>query len=156
MFRQGIRIQTMKNVESLLENQLLWEAAIRKPDIPTANKYALRMTHIVRALRETEDGRLALEKLLRHSKPNIRLWAAGSVAEWNPDAAVPVLAKLLHEPLEKEASAQEGVGIVIDAQGYLAHCFGLHPADLRELPGRLADMGIGLPEDTSRRLRWEQ
>lgn len=154
--RQETRTLIMKNVDSLFENQSLWEEAIRKTDIPKANKYALRMTHIVRALRDTEDGRLELEKLLTHSKPNIRLWAAGSVVQWNPDAAVPVLAKLLYEPVGKEASTQEAVGIVIDAQGYLAQCFGLHPADLRALPSRLADMGINLPEETARRLQWER
>jgi hypothetical protein len=65
----------MTSITSLLKNQLLWEKAIRKSDISKANRYALRMTHIVRALRETEDGCLVLEKLLTHSKPNIRLWA---------------------------------------------------------------------------------
>lgn len=145
-----------KDVESLLRSQSLWENAIRKTDIPTANKHALRMTHIVRALRETEAGRLELEKLLTNPKPNIRLWAAGSASAWAPDIAVPVLAKLLYERLEKEASLQEEVGIRINAKGYLARYFGLHPADLRELPDRLANMGISLPEDTARGLRWER
>lgn len=143
-----------KDVEILLTNQSRWEEAIRSADIPAANKYALRMTHAVRALRETDDGRCELEKLLANSTPNLRLWAAGSVIAWAPDMAVPVLAKLLHESLGKGASLQENVDIRVNAQGYLARHFGLHPSDLRELPSRLADMGIDLPEETARRLRW--
>ncbi|MAS03447.1 MAG: hypothetical protein CL534_01895 [Ahrensia sp.] len=146
----------MRDIELLLESQTHWERAIRKDDVPTANRYALRMTHAVRRLRETEAGRTELEKLLTHPKPNLRLWAAGSVEAWAPDLAVPVLARLLYEPLEKDGGAIEDVGIRMNAQGYLAEHFGLHPSDLRELPRRLADMGIDLPEETARQLRWEQ
>jgi len=146
----------MKDVKLLLENQAHWEQAIRKDDVPTANRYALRMTHAVWRLRETEAGRAELEKLLTHPKPNLRLWAAGSVEAWAPDLAVPVLAKLLYEPLEEDGGAIEDVGIRMNAQGYLARHFGLHPSDLRELPERIADMGIDLPEETMRELRWER
>jgi len=146
----------MKDVKTLLENQMFWEKAIRRDDVPSANKYALRMTHAVRRLRETEAGRSELDKLLTHSKPNIRLWAAGSAEAWAPDLAVPVLARLLYEPLEKDGGAIEDVGIRMNAKAYLAQHFGLHPSDLRELPGRLADMGIDLPDETARRLLWEQ
>ena len=144
------------DISRLLENQTHWERAIRRDDVPTANKHALRMTHAVWRLRETEAGRTELEKLLTHSKPNIRLWAAGAAEAWAPDLAVPVLARLLYEPLEKDGGAIEDVGIRMNAKAYLARHFGLHPSDLRELPGRLADMGIDLPEETARRLRWEQ
>ena len=65
----------MRDIELLLESQTHWERAIRKDDVPTANRYALRMTHAVRRLRETEAGRTELEKLLTHPKPNLRLWA---------------------------------------------------------------------------------
>jgi len=150
------RIPAMKDVKTLLENQMFWEKAIRRDDVPSANKYALRMTHAVRRLRETEAGRSELDKLLTHSKPNIRLWAAGSAEAWAPDLAVPVLARLLYEPLEKDGGAIEDVGIRMNAKAYLAQHFGLHPSDLRELPGRLADMGIDLPDETARRLLWEQ
>lgn len=146
----------MEALDSLLDNQTRWEHAIRKADIPTANKHALRMTHAVRALRESESGRSELEKLLANSKPNLRLWAAGSVLEWAPDIAVPVLAKLLYELLERDSTPQEDVSIQMNAEGYLARYFGLHPSDTREMPGRLAAMGIELPEKTARQLRRER
>ena len=149
-------MSTSQNVETLLENHSLWQGAIRRDDIPAANGYALWMTRAIRALRETETGRSELEGLLKDPRPNLRLWAAGSVAAWAPDIAVPVLARLLYEPLDKDAVPQEDVGIRMNAQGYLARHFGLHPSDLRELPGRLADMGIALPEETARQLRWER
>jgi hypothetical protein len=153
MFLQETQILSGKDVENLVSNQSLWENAIRKADITAANKYALRMTRAVHALRETEAGRSELEKLLSDPKPNLRLWAAGSVMAWAPDIALPILAELLHEPLGKEAALQESVDIRTNAKGYLARHFGLHPSDLRELPGRLADIGIDLPDDTVSQLR---
>ena len=47
------------------------------------------------ALRETADGRLALEGLMNDADPFVRVWAATDVLAWKPDAATKALEELV-------------------------------------------------------------
>jgi hypothetical protein len=45
-------------------------------------------------LRETEEGRSAIEALMSHDSPTVRSWAAAHALLWNETAARPVLEAL--------------------------------------------------------------
>lgn len=98
---------------------------------------------------------MALERLMNDTDPSTRGRAARRVMEWDPDRAIPVLARLLYEQSDPQSVSVEAVLIVREARFALQKFFGLDLFDPTELPDRLAAMGITLPEKTSRGLRRE-
>jgi hypothetical protein len=141
--------------ERFLKYQALQRAAQRRRDIPAANRHVDKVTEALGVLAASREGRQRLEGLIAHPDPSTRGRAASEVIAWAPERAIPVLAKLLYEPQDPEAVAFEKVGVSLEAQNALAQYFGLPMHDVRELPDRLADMGIDLPEKFARLLKWE-
>ena len=142
--------------ESFRRHQALEAAALRRRDIPAANRHAEMAGAALRALSEAGvEGRSALEELMQDADPSTRGRAASEVISWDPNRAIPVLARLLHEQRAPESVSVETVGTQLEAQHALQDYFGLDLFDARELPGRLSQMGIDLPEKTARRLRRE-
>ncbi|MFZ2102952.1 MAG: hypothetical protein WAU86_20550 [Oricola sp.] len=152
MFQSGDKRSKANLLDVILENDEGWRKAVRQNDISRANRHTRRITEAVIELREDETGRELLEQLLSSPIAHLRLWAAGSVMKWDPDRAIPVLARLLFETLDEGSTTEEIVHVQFSAEGYLARHFGLHHSDLRRLPERLAAMGIGLPDELVTRL----
>ncbi|WP_223478066.1 hypothetical protein [Oricola indica] len=139
-----------------LKYQALQVAAQRRGDIPAANRHVEKVTEALDVLAKTGlDGRMALERLMNDTDPSTRGRAARRVMEWDPDRAIPVLARLLYEQSDPQSVSVEAVLIVREARYALQKYFGLDLFDPTELPDRLAAMGITLPEKTSRGLRRE-
>jgi len=142
--------------ERFLKYQALQADAQRRNDIPAANRHVEKVTESLDALAKSgNEGRDLLEKLMGDADPSTRGRAARRVMEWDPDRAIPVLARLLYEPRNPEASAVEAVITREEAEFALLKHFGLDMFDPMELPDRLASMGITLPEKTAHRLRRE-
>jgi hypothetical protein len=142
--------------ERFLKYQKLQADAQRRNDIPAANRHVEKVTEALDALaKDGPEGRDALERLIGDPDPSTRGRAARRVLEWDPDRAIPVLAHLLHEPLDPKSASVEAVVIRREARFALQKYFGLDMFDPTELPDRLAAMGITLPEKTARRLRRE-
>lgn len=142
--------------ERFLEYQTLQADAQRRNDIPAANRHVKKVTESLDALAKSgKEGRDLLEKLMGDDDPSIRGRAARRVMEWDPDRAIPVLARLLYEQLHFESASVERVIIRTEAEHALLKYFGLDMFDPTELPDRLVAMGIDLPEETARRLRRE-
>lgn len=136
--------------------QALENAAKRRRDIPAANRYFDKVSEALDALVDAgEAGRNKLEQLMQDSNPSTRGRAARRVLEWDPDRAIPVLARLLYEKFGSEIIPFHAVTIEIEAQSALTDYFGLDMFDPVELPGRLSALGIELPKDLARRLRRE-
>ena len=142
--------------QRFLKYQALEVAAQRRNDIPAANRHVEKVTEALNALaRAGKEGRDTLERLMQDSDPSTRGRAARRVMEWDPDRAIPVLSRLLYEPLDSNSVAVEAVIIRREARFALLQYFGLDMFDPTELPDRLSAMGIALPEKTARRLRRE-
>lgn len=143
-------------MKRFLKYQKLEVVAQRRNDIPAANRHVEKVTEALNALAEAgKAGRELLERLMNDPDPSTRGRAARRVMEWDPDRAIPLLAKLLYEPLDPESVSVEAVIIRREARFALQHYFGLDMFDPTELPDRLAAMGIELPDDLARRLRRE-
>lgn len=139
-----------------LKYQNLQAAAQRRRDIPAANRHVEKVTEALNALVAAGlGGREVLEWLMDDPDPSTRGRAARRVLAWDPDRAMPVLAKLLHEPLDPDSAAVEAVLIRTEARHALLDHFGLDLLDPTELPDRLAAMGIELPGKIARRMRRE-
>lgn len=102
----------------------------------------------------TAEGRAAMEELQQHPSPQLRYAASSAVIEWAPEKAIPVLARLLHEPFEEDMEPWEEVSVRTQACMPLAEYFGYHPSNWSELPEQLAEFGIDLPVETVRLLHW--
>jgi len=113
-----------------------------------------RFEQLAGQLMKTSEGRAAMEELLQNPSPWLRYAISTAVIEWAPEKAIPVLARLLHEPLEEEMEPWEEVSVRTQACMPLAYHFGYHPSNWSELPERLAEYGIDLPEETVYRLHW--
>jgi HEAT repeat protein len=65
-------------------------------DIPAHNRWMRRGDRAAQKLIDRgENGKDALEALLGHEEPSVRLGAASYVLKWAPDRAIPVLEDLL-------------------------------------------------------------
>jgi len=58
-----------------------------------------------RALAETDEGRATISGLLDDPRPTVRLWSAGAVLFWDPDAARPVLVEIREAPTSYDLHA---------------------------------------------------
>jgi len=141
-------------MQRLLKYQALEQAAMRRRDIPAANRHVEQITRALRTLSGSPLGRQRLEGLLDHPDPSTRGRAASEIIQWVPERAVPVLAKLLYEPQDPAAAAFEKVGVSLEAQKALTGYFGLPWHDPRGLVEKLAAAGSALPEEFVERRRW--
>lgn len=142
-------------IDDLLREQARWEAAMRGSDALATDNAAERGDKILDTLAGTEAGKIALEELLSCSSPGLRLGVAATVRRWNPEKAVPVLAQLMHEALDPNVAPWEDAGIRMNARIVLMDQFGLRLDDTIALAGKLAEMGISLPDWLERQLRRE-
>lgn len=96
--------------------QTLENAAKRRRDIPAANRYFDKVSEALDALVDAgEAGRNKLEQLMQDSNPSTRGRAARRVLGWDPDRAISVLAKLLHEEFGPEITPFHAVTIETEA-----------------------------------------
>lgn len=140
----------------ILRNHEAWKKAHRRGDAKRAEALAKRFEQLAGALVKTDDGRLAMEDLLQNPSSRLRYAASTAVIEWAPDKAIPVLARLLHEPLEEDMQPWEEVSLRTQACMPLAEFFGNHPSQWSDLPERLAEYGIQLPVETVQLLKWRR
>jgi hypothetical protein len=52
-----------------------------------------------RELAASDDGRAAIAALMDDSRPAVRLWSAGAVLFWDPDAARSTLSEIRDQPM---------------------------------------------------------
>ena len=141
-------------IEEILRNHESWKKASRRSDRKRVQVLRDRFEQLAGELMETPEGRAAMEELLDHPSSRLRFAVSTAVIEWAPEKAIPVLARLLYEPLNEDLEPWEEVSLRTEARMPLAYHFGYHPSEWTELPERLAEYGIDLPEETVRRLHW--
>jgi hypothetical protein len=130
---------------SLVEYQELQRQAVRRGDIPAANRHLLKVIAATDALAATPQGRDALKSLFDHPIADLRLRAAASMLDWAPDLAIPVLGRLLIEDLGAESSADEGIDIRLEASGALYRHFGIRSFKRNDLIEPLRAHGVEIP-----------
>ena len=143
-------------IDEILRNHESWKKAHRRGDRKRVQVLRDRFEELAGELMESADGRAAMEELLQNPSSRLRYAISTAVIEWAPEKAIPVLARLLYEPLDENMEPWEEVSVRIHARMPLAYHFGYHPADWTELPERLAEHGIDLPDETVRRLHWKR
>jgi len=141
-------------VNNILRNHESWKKAHRRGDRKRVQELRDRFEQAAGELMKTAEGRAAMEGLLKNPSSRLRYAVSTAVIEWAPAKAIPVLARLIHEPFDEEMEPWEEVSVRTYACMPLAEHFGYHPSNWSELPERLAKMGIDLPEETVRLLHW--
>jgi hypothetical protein len=120
--------------------------ADRAQDIPAYNRLHKKVLEALTAIENAgSPGRDALERLMEHDIPQVRLWAAGRVIDWDPDRAIPVLARLIVEILPTESAPVERMSIRGTASSHLEKFFGITNFDRNELIAPLKAYGVNLP-----------
>jgi hypothetical protein len=136
-------------IEKLLNTFFKYEElrmqAVRRLDVPAANRYLLRVSAASKALAATPDGRDELEKLLSHPTEYIRLSAAGTIMRWAPEKAIPIFGQLLVDHLSAITSVDERLDIRITAKDWLYRHFNIRSFDRNDLIEPLKAYGIDLP-----------
>ncbi|MBL8583782.1 MAG: DUF2019 domain-containing protein [Rhizobiaceae bacterium] len=134
-------------VEILIKNQVKQALAVRRDDTPSANRYMKKVNQARHALAaKGNSGRAALEGLMRHPMPQVRLDGAVSVMQWAPDLAIPVLGRLIAETgYEKDMSADELIEVRHEATLSLFDHFGTKYYDRDELIEPLRAYGVDIP-----------
>lgn len=134
-------------VEQIAEAEIAEAAALERLDTRAQNRWAdHRHKAIQELLARGELGRAALEKMLHHELPLVRLSAATNVFEWAPDRAVPVLEELLTWAYVQKDSKHPGLRPMVastvlgDAKVLLARHYGVR---LREV----VRLVLGIEED---------
>jgi len=139
-------------IEEILRNHESWKKASRRRDRKRVQALRDRFVQLAGELMETPEGRAAMEGLLDHPSSRLRYAVSTAVIEWAPEKAIPVLARLIYEPFDEELEPWEEVSVRTRACMPLAYHFGYHPSQWTELPERLAEYGIDLPDETVRLL----
>ncbi|KXF78243.1 hypothetical protein ATN84_00060 [Paramesorhizobium deserti] len=125
--------------------------ADRAENIPAYNRLHKKIVEALTAIENAgSPGREVLEELMEHEMPQVRLWAAGRVIQWNPDRAIPVLGRLLIEKLPEESAPVERMSIRGTASSHLEKFFGITNFDRNELIEPLKAYGIDVPRQTER------
>jgi len=70
-----------------------WDALVSK-DAKRANPIFDRLHQLAKEMRESPDGRAALERLMSHETTGVRLLAATECLAWDASRAQPVLASI--------------------------------------------------------------
>jgi len=135
-----------KLVEILIRNQQKQALAIRRDDTPTANRYMRKVNQAREMLAQKgSEGRSALEELMRHPMPQVRLDGAISIMQWAPELAIPILGRLIVDTGYEDMSAGERIEIRHDAKLCLYDHFGIRNFDQDKLIEPLKAYGIDLP-----------
>lgn len=145
MIRRDSRLSTKKLLQELEINQNMHRLAVRRDDIRAVNRHIERVWGVLDALAETAEGRSGLERLLAHPDAYTRLRAAEAVMAWAPEAAIPVLGRLLFEDLGPESSAAERIDIRTAAKDTLYDHFDITSWDRNDLIEPLKAYGVDLP-----------
>lgn len=135
---------TDKLVGALMKHQALEIEACEREDIAAANRQVDKLSAVLDQLARTAVGRQALEKLMSHEMPEVRLRAAGAVMAWAPDMAIPVLGRLVADWKPKDPH-RGYVAVRTEAKGWLYDHFGVTDFDQNKLIDPLRAYGIDLP-----------
>lgn len=121
-------------------------AAVRAMDTPRYNRQFDNVVAALDALEaEGQAGRAALEELLASPEPMVRYSVGRRVLKWNPEAAIPVLARLLFEPYPFQTVPYERFSISSDAALSLFNHFGIRSFNEKDLVEPLRVFGVELP-----------
>lgn len=129
----------------LFKYQELYRQAVRRTDVPAANRHTQKVSAVASALAATPKEQEILESLLRHPTPYMRLRAAYRVLQWSPEMAIPVLGRLMFEDLGEDSSVDERIDIHTDAKEILYMHFNIRSFDRNDLIGPLKAYGVDLP-----------
>lgn len=136
-------------IAKLVEYDELRGLALRRNDIPAANRHFDRATPILKELASRNpEGRDALEGLLAHASPFVRLDAAFRVLAWAPASAIPVLARLALNPGSNYSHEERG-SVITSAKEILYHHFGIRSFDPNALIEPLRAFGVDWPRRES-------
>lgn len=134
-------------VERLVQAEAAAAEAYARQDMKAQNRWADRRHEAVQELlARGEPGRAALEELLQHELPLVRLAAATNVFDWAPDRAASVLEELLAWAYVQKDSKHPGLRPMVastvlgDVKILLARHYGIRP---REVVRRV----LGIEED---------
>jgi hypothetical protein len=130
-------------VERLLRYQQLEIAAMEREDVSAGNRHFDKLHSALTQLAKTSSGRDALEHLLDHDTPEVRLRAAGQIMAWAPNKAIPVLGHLIAEWRPKDRN-KGYVAVRTEAKGWLYDHFGIKDFDQNKLIEPLKAYGIEL------------
>ena len=140
------------SLEKLLEKYFILQEkeirALRAEDARAYNRLYDRIWNTLEAIiLSGDDGKRAVEALLNHDEPLIRLRSCQHVIQWNPDLAVPVLGKLAARQGNFSKSGFEAFSIVCDSQVILSfHFNGEGNLDFDTMEQKLKEAyGIELP-----------
>ena len=133
-----------EHLRMFFEQHHLYAAAVRRQDVPAANRCLLKVSSRLDAIAGLAGGKALLEGLLDHVEPYIRLRAAGSVMGWMPYLAIPVFGRLLAEEINN-LSPYERLDIDAEAVGWLYKHFEIRSFNQNDLIEPLRAYGIELP-----------
>lgn len=131
-------------VGRFVKAQVKNQDAVREQNIPVANRQVDITMRTAEILITSAEGRRALETLMSHSEPFVRLRAAQYVRRWAPDLAIPVLGRMLLDEYE-DISVEESLEMIIGAKDSLYLHFGIRSFDWNDLIEPLKPYGIELP-----------
>jgi hypothetical protein len=131
-------------IERFVKSQVRNQDAVREQNIPAANRQVDITMQAAEVLMNSTEGRHALERLMSHGEPFVRLRAAQFVRRWAPDLAIPVLGRMLVDDYE-DISVDEGLEMIIGAKDSLFAQFGIRSFDWNDLIDPLKAYGINLP-----------
>lgn len=131
-------------VGALMKHQALEITACEREDVAAANRQTDKLSAVLDQLAGTPAGRFALEALLTHEVPEVRLRAAGAAMAWAPEKAIPVLGSLVADWRPKDPR-RGYVAVRTEAKGWLYDYFGVTDFDQNKLIEPLRAYGINLP-----------
>jgi hypothetical protein len=144
MIRRISDISTKRLLGEFLRHEELRMHAVRRLDVPAANRHQLKASALSEALAATPEGRAELEKLLSYPKLYVRVSAAGNVLGWAPRKAIPVLGRLLDADFETISSIDERLDIRVGAKDLLYKYFDIRSSDRNDLIEPLKKYGVEL------------
>lgn len=131
-------------IERFVKAQVRNQDAVREQNTPAANRQVDITMQTAEVLMNSAEGRRALERLMSHGEPFVRLRAAQYVRRWAPDLAIPVLGRMLLDEYE-DISVEESLEMIIGAKDSLYLHFGIRSFDWNDLIEPLKPYGIELP-----------
>lgn len=131
-----IQVKTMRPTElahEFVDAVIAGRDAFRRGDVPAHNRCRRREDRIAQAIiHRGQEGQAALEALLTHTVPSVRLAAASNVLKWGPSKAVPVLEDLLLWAKQDRSGDifGEGLQVLHNVHGLLAQHYGINALDI--------------------------
>lgn len=145
MTRKTSELPVGELVERFVKAQVRNQEAVREQNVPAANRQVDITMQTAEVLMNSAEGRYALEKLMGHGEPFVRLRAAKFVRRWAPDLAIPVLGRMLANDSSADLSVDERLELRIEAKDSLFAQFGIRNFDWNDLIEPLKAYGINLP-----------